>query len=138
MLIEALQKYCDAEKRLWEELNNDKDKQYFIDNANVSEATLLIEDLFRYIRIVTPATFELLLKIDKDAALTFIKKYYLWQDLANYSDNRVYDLKMMFTNIKNILGENELNKILKSKKFLPVNKRNKKVKEAIKFALNED
>ena len=48
----------------------------------------------------------------------------------------------MFTDIKEILGEEELDKLLKNKKFLKKNMKNKIIKrrlrEAIRFAKEED
>ena len=99
---------------------------------------MLLEELLRYNKQSSLLQFELLLRLNKDAALAFIKDYYLEQDLANHIDNKVHNLKKMFTEIKNILGKEELIKVLKCKEFRPANKRNKKVKEAIKFALNKD
>ncbi|NUF77509.1 hypothetical protein GY065_00890 [Snodgrassella sp. ESL0323] len=138
MLIEILQKYCEAKEKLRLELRNHNEQKYFLDNISISEGTLLLEELLRYNKQWSILQFELLLRLNKDAALAFIKDYYLEQDLANHIDNKVHNLKMMFTEIKNILGEEELIKVLKCKEFRPVNKRNKKVKEAIKFVLNKD
>ena len=138
MLIEILQKYFEAKEKLRLELRNHNEQKYFLDNISISEGTLLLEELLRYNKQWSILQFELLLRLNKDAALAFIKDYYLEQDLANHIDNKVHNLKMMFTEIKNILGEEELIKVLKCKEFRPVNKRNKKVKEAIKFALNKD
>ena len=138
MLIEILQKYFEAKEKLRLELRNHNEQKYFLDNISISEGTLLLEELLRYNKQWSILQFELLLRLNKDAALAFIKDYYLEQDLANHIDNKVHNLKMMFTEIKNILGEEELIKVLKCKEFRPVNKRNKKVKEAIKFVLNKD
>ena len=138
MLIEILQKYFEAKEKLRLELRNHHEQKYFLDNISISEGTLLLEELLRYNKQWSILQFELLLRLNKDAALAFIKDYYLEQDLANHIDNKVHNLKMMFTEIKNILGEEELIKVLKCKEFRPVNKRNKKVKEAIKFALNKN
>ncbi|PIT08767.1 hypothetical protein BGI30_07940 [Snodgrassella alvi] len=79
-----------------------------------------------------------MLKINKDKALTLIKDLYLSQDLANHAKDQVADLKGMFADIKNILGKEELEKVLNSKEFLRKNKKNKRVQEAIKFALEQD
>ena len=138
MLIEILQKYFEAKEKLRLELRNHHEQKYFLDNISISEGTLLLEELLRYNKQWSILQFELLLRLNKDAALAFIKDYYLEQDLANHIDNKVHNLKTMFTEIKNILGEEELIKVLKCKEFRPVNKRNKKVKEAIKFALNKN
>ncbi|PIT14385.1 hypothetical protein BGI33_07505 [Snodgrassella alvi] len=79
-----------------------------------------------------------MLKINKDKALTLIKDLYLSQDLANHAKDQVVDLKGMFADIKNILGKEELEKVLNSKELLRKNKKNKRVQEAIKFALEQD
>lgn len=136
MLINALQEYKDAEEKLWKEIVNDKEQQYFIEHTDVSIATSLLENLIklRILGIELPA-YELMLKINKDKALALIKDLYLSQDLANHAKDQVADLKSMFANIKNILGKEELEKVLNSKEFLRKNKKNKRVQEAIKFAL---
>ncbi|WP_239366538.1 hypothetical protein [Snodgrassella communis] len=136
MLIDALQKYKDAKVKLWKEIVNDKEQQYFIEHTDVSIATSLLENLIK-LRVLStelPA-YELMLKINKDKALALIKDLYLSQDLANHAKDQVADLKSMFANIKNILGKEELEKVLNSKEFLRKNKKNKRVQEAIKFAL---
>lgn len=136
MLINALQEYKDAEEKLWKEIVNDKEQQYFIEHTDVSIATSFLENLIklRILGIELPA-YELMLKINKDKALALIKDLYLSQDLANHAKDQVADLKSMFANIKNILGKEELEKVLNSKEFLRKNKKNKRVQEAIKFAL---
>jgi hypothetical protein len=139
MLINALQKYKDAEVKLWKEIVNDKERQYFIEHTDVSIATSLLENLIK-LRIlnVELCAYELMLRINKNKALTLIKELYLSQDLANHAKDQVADLKSMFADIKNILGKEELEKILNSKEFLRKNKKNKRVQEAIKFALEQD
>jgi hypothetical protein len=139
MLIDALQKYKDAEVNLWKEIVNDKEEQYFIEHTDVSIATSLLENLIK-LRIlnVERLAYELMLRINKDKALTLIKDLYLSQDLANHAKDQVADLKSMFADIKNILGKEELEKVLNSKEFLRKNKKNKRVQEAIKFALEQD
>jgi ethanolamine utilization cobalamin adenosyltransferase len=139
MLIDALQKYKEAKEKLWKEIVNDKEEQYFIEHTDVSIATSLLENLIK-LRVLStelPA-YELMLKINKDKALTLIKELYLSQDLANHAKDQVADLKSMFADIKNILGKEELEKVLNSKEFLRKNKKNKRVQEAIKFALEQD
>ncbi|WP_100136592.1 hypothetical protein [Snodgrassella alvi] len=139
MLINALQEYKDTEEKLWKEIVNDKEEQYFIEHTDVSIATSLLENLIklRVLGTELPA-YELMLKINKDKALTLIKDLYLSQDLANHAKDQVADLKSMFADIKNILGKEELEKVLNSKEFLRKNKKNKRVQEAIKFALEQD
>ncbi|WP_100090619.1 hypothetical protein [Snodgrassella alvi] len=139
MLINALQEYKDAEEKLWKEIVNDKEEQYFIEHTDVSIATSLLENLIklRVLGTELPA-YELMLKINKDKALTLIKDLYLSQDLANHAKDQVVDLKGMFADIKNILGKEELEKVLNSKELLRKNKKNKRVQEAIKFALEQD
>jgi hypothetical protein len=139
MLINALQEYKDAEEKLWKEIVNDKEEQYFIEYTDVSIATSLLENLIklRVLGTELPA-YELMLKINKDKALTLIKDLYLSQDLANHAKDQVADLKSMFADIKNILGKEELEKVLNSKEFLRKNKKNKRVQEAMKFALEQD
>ena len=86
--------------------------------------------------------FELLLKINKDEALDIIKSWYLSRNISRAITDPVEDLDIMFTDIKEILGEEELDKLLKNKKFLKKNMKNKIIKrrlrEAIRFAKEED
>lgn len=141
MLIETLKKYDVACDNLWKDLRDDKKVKYFIEHTDVSLATSLLEnliklELYEYKLVV----YEIMLKINKNRALTLIKDLYLSQDLSNHANDQVTDLKSMFSDIKNILGKKELNKILKLNcwKFLPKNKKNRRVKEAIRFALDND
>ena len=86
--------------------------------------------------------FELLLKINKEEALDIIKFWYLSRNISRAITDPVEDLDIMFTDIKEILGEEELDKLLKNKKFLKKNMKNKIIKrrlrEAIRFAKEED
>lgn len=103
MLIEILQKYCEAKEKLWLELRNHQEQKYFLDNISISEGTLLLEELLRYNKQSSLLQFELLLRLNKDAALAFIKDYYLEQDLANHFDNEIYfiNLNIILSNRKN-------------------------------------
>ena len=86
--------------------------------------------------------FELLLKINKEEALYIVKSWYLSRNISRAITDPVEDLDIMFTDIKEILGEEELDKLLKNKKFLKKNMKNKIIKrrlrEAIRFAKEED
>ena len=86
--------------------------------------------------------FELLLKINKEKALYILKSRYLSINLSRAIRDPVDDLDVMFSDIKEILGEKELDKLLKSKKFLRKNMKNRIIKrqlrEAIRFAKEVD
>ncbi|PIT64574.1 hypothetical protein BHC47_09700 [Snodgrassella alvi] len=100
-----------------------------------------MEDLISSKTMLQPA-FELLLKINKEEALYIIKSWYLSRNISRAITDPVEDLDIMFTDIKEILGEEELDKLLKNKKFLKKNMKNKIIKrrlrEAIRFAKEED
>ncbi|WP_100116204.1 hypothetical protein [Snodgrassella alvi] len=141
MIIDAIQEYITAYHNLSKAITNDQEKQYFVKHADVSKATDLLEDLISSKTMLQPA-FELLLKINKEEALYIIKSWYLSRNISRAITDPVEDLDIMFTDIKEILGEEELDKLLKNKKFLKKNMKNKIIKrrlrEAIRFAKEED
>ena len=117
MIIDAIQEYITAYHNLSKAITNDQEKQYFVKHADVSKATDLLEDLISSKTMLQPA-FELLLKINKEEALYIIKSWYLSRNISRAITDPVEDLDIMFTDIKEILGEEELDKLLKNKKFL--------------------
>ncbi|ECU4933357.1 hypothetical protein F2F82_21480, partial [Salmonella enterica] len=66
------------------------------------------------------------------------KKRYLSLDLSNNAKDHVSDLEVMFSDIKEILGKDKLEEILNSTDFLPENKNNQRVIDAIDFAMDND
>ena len=84
----------------------------------------------------------LLLKINKEEALYIVKSWYLSWNISRAITDPVEDLDIMFTDIKEILVEKELDKLFKNKKFLKKNMKNRIIKrrlrEAIRFAKEED
>ncbi|NUF77510.1 hypothetical protein GY065_00895 [Snodgrassella sp. ESL0323] len=117
MIIDAIQEYITAYHNLSKAITNDQEKQYFVEHADVSKATNLLENLISSKTMLQPA-FELLLKINKEEALDIIKSWYLSRNISRAITDPVEDLDIMFTDIKEILGEEELDKLLKNKKFL--------------------
>ncbi|OTQ57401.1 hypothetical protein [Gilliamella sp. A7] len=141
MIIDAIQEYIIAYDNLSKAITNDQEKQYFVEHADVSKATDLLENLISS-KTMLQSAFELLLKINKEEALYIVKSWYLFRNISRAITDPVEDLDIMFTDIKEILGEEELDKLLKNKKFLKKNMKNKIIKrrlrEAIRFAKEED
>ncbi|PIT41224.1 hypothetical protein BHC43_00590 [Snodgrassella alvi] len=108
-----------------------------MNHADVTKATNLLKELVK-INILRLAAFKLFLQINKNEALLFLKDWYLSRDLSNYGESEILDIGLMLSDIKDILGEKELNNILNCKEFLSKNKKNKWVKEAIMFAKQDD
>ncbi|WP_367441398.1 hypothetical protein [Snodgrassella alvi] len=142
MLIESLQEFHNAYKKLWKEISDENEKINLINQTNVSKADAskvccLLQELI-IARIHQLPAFELMLHINKDEALYILKDWYLSMDLSEHVKDQVEDLEIMLSDVKDILGEEELKKILNCSEFLPKNKKNKRVKEAIRFALEDD
>lgn len=137
MLIDTLQEFERVYKKLWIEIRDENEKNEFINQVDVSNGSSLLENLIKN-RIFQLAAFELMLQINKDRALTLLKDWYLSMDLSNHIKDQVSDLEIMLSDIKDILGEEQLNNILNCDEFLPKNKKNKRVKEAIEFSLDNE
>lgn len=137
MLIDTLQEFERVYKKLWIEIRSEDEKNKFIHQNDVLKSSFLLENLIKD-RIFQLAAFELLLKINKNRALVLLKEWYLSMDLSNHIKDQVSDLDIMLSDIKDILGEEQLHNILECPEFLPKNKKNKRVKEAISFALEDD
>ncbi|EAV4287137.1 TPA: hypothetical protein P2446_004049, partial [Salmonella enterica subsp. enterica serovar Typhimurium] len=80
----------------------------------------------------------ILLHVAPDNALNLLKKRYLSLDLSNNAKDHVSDLEIMFSDIKEILGEDKLKEILNCTDFSPENKNNQRVIDAIDFAMDND
>ena len=132
MIIDAIQEYITAYHNLSKAITNDQEKQYFVEHADVSKATDLLENLISS-KTMLQSAFELLLKINKEEALDIVKSWYLSRNISRAITD---------PDIKEILGEEELDKLLKNKKCLKKNMKNKIIKrrlrEAIRFAKEED
>lgn len=137
MLIDTLQEFNDLYNKLWQQITDENDVKNFINHADVTKATYLLKELVK-INILRLAAFKLFLQINKNEALLFLKDWYLSRDLSNYGESQILDIGLMLSDIKDILGEKELNNILNCKEFLSKNKKNKWVKEAIMFAKQDD
>lgn len=137
MLVDTLERFESLYKKLWIELTDKYGKNNFIDEVEVSKATFLLENLIKC-RIFQLPAFELLLKINPDRALALLEDRYLSMDLSDHINDQVSDLEIMLTNIKKILGKEQLINILNSDAFLAKNKKNRRVKEAIRFAKEDD
>lgn len=137
MLIDTLQEFDDLYNKLWKQITDENEVKNFINHADVTKATYLLKELVK-INILRLAAFKLFLQINKNEALLFLKDWYLSRDLSNYGESQILDIGLMLSDIKDILGEKELNNILNGKEFLSKNKKNKWVKEAIMFAKQDD
>ncbi|MCX8749529.1 hypothetical protein J3U75_09105 [Snodgrassella sp. B3088] len=137
MLIDTLQEFNDLYNKLWQQITDENEVKNFINHADVTKATYLLKELVK-INILRLASFKLFLQINKNEALLFLKDWYLSRDLSNYGESQILDIGLMLSDIKDILGEKELNNILNCKEFLSKNKKNKWVKEAIMFAKQDD
>lgn len=137
MLIDTLQEFNDLYNKLWQQITDENEVKNFINHADVTKATYLLKELVK-INILRLAAFKLFLQINKNEALIFLKDWYLSRDLSNYGESQILDIGLMLSDIKDILGEKELNNILNCKEFLSKNKKNKWVKEAIMFAKQDD
>lgn len=137
MLIDTLQEFDDLYNKLWQQITDENEVKNFINHADVTKATYLLKELVK-INILRLAAFKLFLQINKNEALIFLKDWYLSRDLSNYGESQILDIGLMLSDIKDILGEKELNNILNCKEFLSKNKKNKWVKEAIMFAKQDD
>ncbi|WP_371687841.1 hypothetical protein ABVF47_007545 [Snodgrassella alvi] len=137
MLIDTLQEFNDLYNKLWQQITDENEVKNFINHADVKKATYLLKELVK-INILRLAAFKLFLQINKNEALLFLKDWYLSLDLSNYGESQILDIGLMLSDIKDILGEKELNNILNCKEFLSKNKKNKWVKEAIMFAKQDD
>ncbi|WP_370388485.1 hypothetical protein ABVQ18_16480 [Snodgrassella alvi] len=137
MLIDTLQEFDDLYNKLWQQITDENEVKNFINHADVTKATYLLKELVK-INILRLAAFKLFLQINKNEALLFLKDWYLSRDLSNYGESEILDIGLMLSDIKDILGEKELNNILNCKEFLSKNKKNKWVKEAIMFAKQDD
>ncbi|WP_367577586.1 hypothetical protein [Snodgrassella alvi] len=137
MLIDTLQEFNDLYNKLWQQITDENEVKNFINHADVTKATYLLKELVK-INILRLSAFKLFLQINKNEALLFLKDWYLSRDLSNYGESQILDIGLMLSDIKDILGEKELNNILNCKEFLSKNKKNKWVKEAIMFAKQDD
>ncbi|MCX8747722.1 hypothetical protein J3U64_09660 [Snodgrassella sp. B3800] len=137
MLIDTLQEFDDLYNKLWQQITDENEVKNFINHADVTKATYLLKELVK-INILRLAAFKLFLQINKNEALLFLKDWYLSRDLSNYGESQILDIGLMLSDIKDILGEKELNNMLNCKEFLSKNKKNKWVKEAIMFAKQDD
>ncbi|WP_240651643.1 hypothetical protein [Serratia microhaemolytica] len=91
-----------------------------------------------FLNICTLAAFRILLEVRPSEALNVIKERFLSVDLSAHIKNQVEYLDVMFSDIKEVLGEEKLIEVLNCPEFLEENKNNERVKEAIASALDHD
>ena len=132
---DALQKLKDSYDLVWELFRRRDSEERPLDITETSRANLIF---FFKNKIFHLTIFELLLKYFPSDAIDLIKRYYLSVNLANSPHDHVADLDIMFDDIKLILGDSAFEELLNCPEFLPKNKKNKRVKEAIDFAYAPD
>lgn len=136
MLKDSLLAYEQAYNKIIKDLSDEDFKREFVDHADIPKATALLENLIKS-RVAHLQAFELMLKINKDRALYILQHWYLLNDLTDHEKDQVADLDVILCDVKTILGAEELNTLLNCNEFLAKNKKNERVKQAIKFALEE-
>ncbi|KMJ46639.1 hypothetical protein AB204_02645 [Xenorhabdus khoisanae] len=90
------------------------------------------------LRVYQLKAFVILLNNFPEDAISLFKRRYLSVDLENSPRDQVADLDIMFSDIREVLGNNKFNEILNCPEFTEKNKDYYRVKEAIEFALEED
>lgn len=136
MLINTLKDFEVIYHKLWEEISDVKEKEKLINQGDVDLSCYFLEMLIRN-KIFQLSAFEIMLKINPDKAIDILKSWYLSMDLSNHIKDQVSDLEVMLSDVKDILGSEKLYDILNSNDFLLKNKKNKRVSDAILFALDE-
>ena len=137
MLTNTLKEFIKAYDQLWHDIRDEHEKHCFIKKYDSSEYILILESLVNK-KIFQLNAFEILLHIAPEKALDLLKRRYLSLDLLNNAKDHVADLDIMFSDIKDILGEDKLDEILNCPEFLPTNKKNPRVIDAINFSKDND
>ncbi|MEY1271596.1 hypothetical protein [Proteus mirabilis] len=133
MLSDTLKKFNKIYNELWSEIRN-IDKKNDVSIQHLSDEDILILECLVNHKIFQLKAFEILLYIAPDNAVNLLKRRYLSLDLSNNSKDHVADLEIMLSDVKEILGNAKFEEILNCSDFLLVNKKNKRVIEAIDFA----
>lgn len=136
-ISECLKNFWDAWDKLRKVLEDDVQIEQFISESVSEKDCKYLNDLV-ITRNLGAQAFYILLKVKPELAIKTLFFWYLSYDISHCAKDLTADLGIMFDDIKEILGEDKLQEILKSPEFLAKNKRNPKVKEAIAFALDED
>lgn len=137
MLSDTLKEFDKIYSQLWIDIRNAEKKQEFIKQC-ISPGNISILEKLVKSKIFQLNAFEILLHVAPYNALNLLKKRYLSLDLSNNAKDHVSDLEVMFSDIKEILGKDKLEEILNSTDFLPENKNNQRVIDAIDFAMDND
>ena len=137
MLSETLHEFDRIYNKLWAEIRDESERGHLISQGFDSEVSVILTDLIKR-RIFQLNAFEIMLHLEPNQALDTLKSWYLSLDLSHHIKDQVSDLEIMLSDIKDILGEEKLREVLSCSEFLPENKKNQRVKDAIAFALDED
>jgi hypothetical protein len=137
MLSETLHEFERVYNKLWAEIRNESERDNLISQGFDSEISVILIDLIKR-RIFQLNAFEIMLHLEPNQALDTLKSWYLSLDLSHHVKDQVSDLEVMLSDIKDILGEEKLREVLSCSEFLPENRNNQRVKDAIAFALDED
>ncbi|CAI0708807.1 TPA: hypothetical protein ACSTJE_001146 [Serratia fonticola] len=137
MLSETLHEFERVYNKLWAEIRDESERDNLISQGFDSEISVILIDLIKR-RIFQLNAFEIMLHLEPNQALDTLKSWYLSLDLSHHVKDQVSDLEVMLSDIKDILGEEKLREALSCSEFLPENRNNQRVKDAIAFALDED
>lgn len=137
MLIDTLKEFDRIYNQLWLEIRDEDARAEFIKQDASPEYIFLLENLIK-IRIFQLNAFEILLRVAPENALSILKTWYLSPDLSNHVKDQAADLEIMFSDIKEILGEDKLKEVLSCPEFLSKNRSNQRVIDAIDFAMDDD
>lgn len=137
MLSETLHEFERVYNKLWAEIRDDSERGNLISQGFDPEISIILINLIK-MRVFQLNAFEIMLHLEPNQALDTLKSWYLSLDLSHHVKDQVSDLEIMLSDIKDILGEEKLREVLNCSEFLPENKVNQRVKDAIAFALDED
>ncbi|MFV8844394.1 hypothetical protein [Serratia fonticola] len=137
MLSETLHEFERVYNKLWAEIRDESERDNLISQGFDSEISVILIDLIKR-RIFQLNAFEIMLHLEPNQALDTLKSWYLSLDLSHHVKDQVSDLEVMLSDIKDILDEEKLREALSCSEFLPENRNNQRVKDAIAFALDED
>ena len=137
MLSDTLKEFDRIYDKLWHEIRDERNKKTFVEQNGSPENILLLEGLIKR-RVFQLSAFEILLRLAPENALSILTRWYLSLDLSNHVKDQAADLEVMFSDIKEILGEEQLKEILKNPEILSENRSNQRVIDAIKFAMDDN
>ena len=85
--------------------------------------------------IARPKSFEIILYFNKKLALKYINDLYFYEERTGDSRYPFHDLDLLFSDIVELYGEEELRKFLELPNVSKLLKKTKRIREAVEFAL---